>query len=101
MNYLAHIFLSGDDDEIVLGNFIGDFIKGHQWQNFPPGIQKGILLHRRIDDFTDHHLLVRESKKIFLPSYHPYSGVIIDVLFDGFLEKHFTEYSKTDLNTFT
>jgi acyl carrier protein phosphodiesterase len=101
LNHLAHIFLSGDDNEIVLGNFIGDFVKGHQWQNFPPGIQKGILLHRRIDDFTDHHLQVREAKKIFLSSYHPYSGVIIDVLFDGLLAKHFTEYSKTDLNTFT
>lgn len=101
MNHLAHIFLSGDDNEIVLGNFIGDFVKGHQWQNYPPGIQKGILLHRRIDDFTDHHPLAREAKKIFLPSYHPYAGVITDILFDGFLAKYFSEYSSTNLKIFT
>lgn len=101
MNHLAHIYLSGDDRDIILGNFIGDFVKGHQWQSFPPGIQKGILLHRRIDDFTDHHPLVREAKKIFLPAYHPYAGIITDILFDGFLAKHFEQYSSIDLYTFT
>ena len=55
MNYLAHAFLSLNDDEIQLGNLIGDFVKGNKYERYPPKIKKGILLHRHIDSFTDHH----------------------------------------------
>ena len=55
MNYLAHIFLSGDNRKIQIGNFVGDAVKGHAYNKFSPDFRKGILLHRAIDDYTDHH----------------------------------------------
>ena len=55
MNYLAHLLLSGNDEDVIFGNFIGDAIKGKQYQDYSGSIQKGILLHRQIDTFTDSH----------------------------------------------
>ncbi|MGA2151478.1 MAG: DUF479 domain-containing protein, partial [Geobacteraceae bacterium] len=51
MNFLAHLYLSGDDPELLVGNLLGDFVKGRLSGNFPDGIERGIELHRRIDSF--------------------------------------------------
>jgi len=61
LNYLAHIFLSGKDSDLQIGNFIGDFVKGNQFNDFPEGIRNGIILHRSIDHFTDNHEIVKET----------------------------------------
>ncbi|TAG37301.1 MAG: DUF479 domain-containing protein, partial [Cytophagia bacterium] len=61
MNFLAHIFLSGSDELRVVGNFIGDFVKGQKWREYPEKVQEGILLHRFIDGYTDKHTLVLQS----------------------------------------
>ena len=60
MNYLAHTFLSGDSDQVRIGNFIGDYVKGSDFNFYPEGIKKGIILHRHIDYFTDNHPVVQE-----------------------------------------
>jgi acyl carrier protein phosphodiesterase len=85
MNYLAHAYLSFNQDELLMGNFMGDFIKGNQYTIYPKEIQKGIILHRHIDTFTDNHDIIREAKKIFRADYGLFSGVIIDVLMDYYL----------------
>lgn len=100
MNYLAHIFLSGTDDEIMLGNFMGDYVKGRAYNMYPPNIKKGLLLHRRIDSFTDRHKVVHQSMRYFAPKYHKYAGIIIDVLYDHFLIKNWDKYSPQSLEDF-
>ena len=60
MNYLAHVFLSGPNRKVQLGNFVGDAVKGSSYKNYPPDIAKGIQLHRAIDDYTDRHPAVCE-----------------------------------------
>ncbi len=100
MNFLAHIFLSGNDNELMIGNFIADFIKGQKKNEFPPQIVKGIELHRAIDDFTDHHPVTMQSKRRLYPSQHKYSGVVVDLYYDHFLAKHFSAYSKVSLIEF-
>ena len=100
MNYLAHIYLSGDDDDIKIGNFIADFIYGSHYENFPQGIQKGILLHRYIDTFTDAHPIFRQSKKRLFPSFRHYSSVIVDMFYDHFLAKNFEKYSSESIEQF-
>jgi len=65
MNYLAHLLLSGNDEDVIFGNFIGDAVKGKQYQDYSPQIQKGILLHRQIDTFTDAHPVYLQSKRRF------------------------------------
>ena len=86
MNFLAHLYLSGDDPDVMTGNFIGDFVKGRQLaEKYPPGVVSGIELHRAIDSFTDSHPVVAESKKRLRPAYRHYSGVIVDIYYDHFL----------------
>ena len=68
MNFLAHIYLSDDDEQVMIGNFIADFVKGKKKDDYPPAIKKGIELHRSIDDFTDHHPLVLRSKQRISPA---------------------------------
>ncbi len=97
MNFLAHIYLSGDDDLLTIGNFIADGIRGNKYKHLPKGIQNGILLHRQIDTFTDSHLIVKQSKKRLHKKYGHYSGVIVDILYDHFLAKNWEAYSDVPL----
>ncbi|MEZ7506029.1 ACP phosphodiesterase [Flavobacterium sp. Arc2] len=98
MNFLAHIYLSGDNDLIKIGNFMADGIRGKQFKNYPLEVQKGIMLHRAIDTFTDAHPIFRQSTKKLHSRYHHYSGVIVDVFYDHFLAKNWIKYSNQDLD---
>ncbi len=100
MNFLAHIYLSGDNKEVIIGNFIADGIKGSDYKKFPSQIQKGILLHRGIDSFTDQHTIVRKSTARLHENYGHYSGVIVDILYDHFLAKNWTNYHKQPLDEY-
>jgi len=100
MNFLAHLYLSGEDEGLKLGNFIGDYIKGSKYLNYPPNIQKGIILHRRIDSYTDNHRLFREASKLFRQGYGRYSGIVLDLVFDHFLALNWGEYSYYKLRDF-
>tara|TARA_R110002020_G_scaffold51730_1_gene146218 strand:+ start:988 stop:1590 length:603 start_codon:yes stop_codon:yes gene_type:complete len=92
VNFLAHIYLSGDNDLITIGNFMADGIKGTRYLKFPPDIQKGIILHRAIDTFTDAHPIVKKSTRRLHKKYSHYSGVIVDILYDHFLAKNWDQY---------
>ncbi|MEO6313583.1 MAG: ACP phosphodiesterase [Chitinophagaceae bacterium] len=85
MNYLAHAYLSFNQPEILVGNMISDFVKGKKKFDYAPGIQKGIGLHRDIDNFTDTHAANRAAKDVFRPVYRLYSGALVDVVYDHFL----------------
>lgn len=100
MNFLAHVYLSGKSDEIKVGNFIGDYVKGSDYNKYPDLIRKGILLHRSIDNFTDKHPVVSSSKKILYPRYRRYSGVIVDIFFDHFLTMEWDNFSPHPLPEF-
>jgi acyl carrier protein phosphodiesterase len=97
VNYLAHAYLSFGEPEILAGNLISDFVKGKKKFDYSPGIQKGIMLHRAIDEFTDTHQATREAKLFFKPDYGLYAGAFIDVVYDHFLandEKEFPDERK-------
>lgn len=100
MNFLAHIYLSGDNDLLKIGNFMADGIRGKQFLTYPPEIQKGIMLHRAIDTFTDAHPIFRQSTKRLHENYHHYAGVIVDILYDHFLAKNWDSYSDVKLEDF-
>lgn len=100
MNFLAHIYLSGDNDLIKIGNFMADGIRGKQFENFPEEIQKGIILHRSIDTYTDSHDVFRQSTKRLHEKYHHYAGVIVDIVYDHFLAKNWEKYSDEKLDHF-
>lgn len=100
MNYLAHIYLSGNNTELKIGNFIADSVKGKKIKLFSPKVQKGIILHRKIDFFTDHHDIVKSSIQRLKPTYGLYSGVIIDIFYDHFLAANWTSYSDIPLDIY-
>lgn len=101
MNFLAHLYLSGNDPKLMIGNFIGDFVKGkNALAQFQPAIIRGIELHRSIDEFTDTHAIVSESKNRLRPKYRHYSGVIVDVFYDHFLAKNWANFHSTSLPVF-
>lgn len=100
MNFLAHIYLSGDNDLIKIGNFMADGVKGNNYLEYPAEIQQGIILHRAIDTFTDAHPIFRKSKHRLHEKYGHYSGVIIDILYDHFLAKNWKSYSSEPLEEY-
>jgi acyl carrier protein phosphodiesterase len=100
MNYLAHIYLSGDNNLVTVGNFIADGIKGKSYKKYPKDIQTGVLLHRNIDTFTDAHKIVRQSTKRLHENYGHYSGIIVDILYDHFLAKNWSKYCNVPLSEY-
>ncbi|MEX2335963.1 MAG: ACP phosphodiesterase [Fulvivirga sp.] len=101
MNFLAHLYLSGYNEKVMVGNFIGDFVKGKQYENYEPGIKKGILLHRHIDAFTDVHPKVIASKRRLWEKYRHYAGVIVDIFYDHFLAVNWSVYHQMPLVDYT
>jgi acyl carrier protein phosphodiesterase len=101
MNFLAHLYLSQNDTNIIIGNFIADHIRGNNYEGFSKEIQQGILLHREIDTFTDAHKIVRKSKRRLHERYRHYDGVIIDIFYDYFLAKNWDNYSAIPLDIYT
>ena len=98
MNFLAHLYLSGDDRHTMVGNFMGDFVRGRNLhEQFEPRIVKGIELHRAIDEFTDKHPVVSQSKIRLRPKYRHYAPVIVDVFYDHFLARNWNTYHTQDL----
>lgn len=100
MNFLAHIYLSGESDEIKIGNFIGDFVKSSDMEHFSETINRGIRMHWAIDEFTDHHAVVQQSKDRLRPKYGHYAGVIVDIYYDHFLARNWGNYHSTDLRQY-
>ncbi len=100
MNFLAHIYLSGADESVTIGNFIADGIKGKKYLEYPKRIQKGILLHRAIDSYTDKHPTVRQSTARLHENYGHYSGVIVDILYDHYLAKNWKQYHSQPLDEY-
>ncbi|UYW01624.1 ACP phosphodiesterase [Flavobacterium agricola] len=101
MNFLAHIYLSHNNTDLEIGNFIADHVKGKKFESFPNAIANGIIMHRKIDTFTDAHPVFRNSKRYFQPEFGLYSGVIVDVVYDHFLAKNWEQFHDLDLYRFT
>ncbi|NQV49622.1 MAG: DUF479 domain-containing protein [Candidatus Marinimicrobia bacterium] len=100
MNYLAHLLLSPNDELSRLGNIMGDFMRGIDPETLPPEVWSGILLHRSIDAYTDSHRVVRSLREGFSSDRRRFSGVVLDVVFDHFLVKHWSQFSERGFNSF-
>ena len=93
--------MSGDNPEVLIGNFIADHVVGKHYEGYSEDIIKGIVLHRDIDGFTDSHPLVEKGKVRLRPIYHKYSPVIIDIFYDHFLAVYWKDYSKIPLREYS
>lgn len=100
MNFLAHLYLSFGDAELMLGNFIADEIKLSNIQYLPERVQLGIILHRKIDAFTDDHAAFKASVNAFRPFHKKYSAVIVDIINDHLLHQNWKKYNQDDFHNF-
>lgn len=100
MNYLAHMFLSFELEEFVVGQFIADEVKGSAYKNFKPGISEGILLHRFIDHYTDTHPACLELRAELRGEHGLFTPVVMDVFFDYALSNFWKTYSDKPLHQF-
>ena|SRR5436190_5288398 len=100
MNYLAHLFLSRQDPESLIGNLAGDFVKGTLRDEFTPAIRAGIMQHRHIDAFTDTHPQVAAFRRVLIPDHGHYARVIADIFLDHFLSSNWADYSDEPLERF-
>ncbi|NJN42544.1 MAG: DUF479 domain-containing protein [Flammeovirgaceae bacterium] len=102
MNFLAHLYLSEDHPKVMVGNFIGDFVRGRNLtEQFEADVARGIELHRAIDEFTDTHPIVKKSKDRLRPEYRHYSPVIVDIFYDHFLAADWKNYHPVKLEDYT
>jgi len=101
MNYLAHLFLSGEDDQIRFGNYLGDHLRRTQWSEYPERVRLGLELHAHIDQTTDVHPLVQASRQRMRPSQHKFSPVVQDLLYDHFLAKNWERFHPLPLEEYT
>lgn len=100
MNFLAHLFLSCDDEALLIGNYMADFIRNKEVALLPEAVQKGVILHRKIDSYTDQHPLVSQGAKRLHEQHHKYAPVMIDIFYDYFLAKNWSTYSAQPLEAF-
>lgn len=100
MNYLAHLFLAGDHPHNI-GGLLGDFAKGDVWQQYPQELALEIMLHRKIDSYTDSHLIVKQAKLRFPPPKRKYAGIVLDVFYDHVLALNWADYHQQPLTDFS
>jgi acyl carrier protein phosphodiesterase len=100
MNFLFHMLLSGDDEQILAGNFMGDFVKGPLTDRFPERIRQGVTLHRRIDSFASRAELFQCSRRRLDPHYGLYRGVLVDLFYDHFLVTGWNDWSEEPLDRY-
>ncbi|MCB1645762.1 MAG: DUF479 domain-containing protein [Pseudomonadales bacterium] len=101
MNHLAHFHLAGEDPDLIVGGFLGDFVKGRLEDRFPPAITRGIALHRAIDAFTDQHPVTSLSKSRFSPATRRFAPVMVDIIFDYFLARRWEDFHPASLADFS
>lgn len=93
VNYLAHLFLAGDNDAHLVGHMLGDFVRPRDIGGYSRDIQTGIRMHQRVDAFSDSHAAFAASRRRFQPPYRRYAGILVDLAYDHFLALHWDEYS--------
>ncbi len=100
MNWLAHFVLSNHQENLIVGNWLGEFVRGKKYENYPPSIAMGILMHREIDSFTDEHPIVKKATKIFQPHQRKYAPIVVDLFFDYFLFQNWERFETLGFEVF-
>ena len=101
MNTLAHLYLSGNDADLILGNFIGDSVRGGEFSQLDERVQEGVRLHRKIDRFTDQHPIFRQICSLMRGDFGRYCTVVADVFLDHFLARDWERFDARSLEDYT
>ncbi|MHA2708150.1 acyl carrier protein phosphodiesterase [Vibrio owensii] len=100
MNFLAHLHIADHCNSHLMGNLLGDFVKGDPSKQYQTDISNGIKLHRFVDRITDHHVLVEECKPHFTGVARRFAPIALDMFWDHCLAKHWRTFSPQSLDSF-
>ncbi|HEQ3586281.1 TPA: DUF479 domain-containing protein [Vibrio harveyi] len=100
MNFLAHLHIADHCNSHLMGNLLGDFVKGDPSKQYQADISNGIKLHRFVDRITDHHAIVEECKPHFTGVARRFAPIALDMFWDHCLAKHWYSFSKQSLDSF-
>ncbi|WP_045414067.1 acyl carrier protein phosphodiesterase [Vibrio owensii] len=100
MNFLAHLHIADHCNSHLMGNLLGDFVKGDPSKQYQTDISNGIKLHRFVDRITDHHALVEECKPHFTGVARRFAPIALDMFWDHCLAKHWRTFSPQSLDSF-
>jgi acyl carrier protein phosphodiesterase len=101
MNFLAHLWLSEQAGLPLAGAILGDTLRGALPADMPAPLLQSVQLHRRVDAATDRHPRVRAARASFADGQRRYAGILLDVLYDHELARHWRDYSPEPLGDFT
>lgn len=101
MNHLAHALLAGNDEDLILGSLLGDFVHGPVPTGLRPGVERGLRLHRVVDMHTDAHPVVAELRAGIEPPFRRFAGILLDIWFDHLLARDFARWCDTPLLTYS
>ena len=101
MNVRAHALLASPRPEVMLGSLIGDFVRGRIDSALPPDVRAGVALHRAVDGYTDSHEEVLAARRLFVPPFRRYAGILLDVWFDHLLARQWARFGEGDLDDFS
>ncbi len=100
MNLLAHAYLGFGQAELVVGQIAGDFVKGRIDSGLPELIRQGIRMHRQLDRWTDQNRIFRRSCSRIPKTRRRVAGIMIDLLYDHSLARHWSYYSDEELHKY-
>jgi len=95
MNYLCHVWLARDyEPQVILGNLVGDWIKGSRLEEWPEQLIQGVRMHRLVDQLTDD--ITSQYMGIFPQGVRRFGGIALDVFWDHCLSLHWDELGKVE-----
>jgi acyl carrier protein phosphodiesterase len=100
MNHLAHLHLSGTNEQVIVGNFMADAVKGTRLEHLSQGLRAGVRLHRAIDAFADQHPSAFASRERLRKVCGKYAGVALDMVNDHLLAISWAHYAGEPLKDF-
>ena len=92
MNLLAHLYLAGDDHDLIVGQSLGDFLERGWRERVSPAVERGVRHHQQVDLFTDRHPLFRRSRARLPSELRRFAGIVVDIYYDHLLANHWTRF---------
>lgn len=100
MNFLAHLHVVPDRPGLQLGGVLADLVKGPDVAALPADVRAGVVLHRKVDAFTDRHPAVVRSVGRIAAEWGWFSGIVLDIYSDHLLARTWPEWSAEPLRDF-
>jgi len=101
LNFLAHCALGSASDALLVGGFLGDFVKGPVPPDLPIAIQDGIRLHRRLDAYSATDPDMRASVARLPAELRRFAPPFVDLLADHLLALDFAAQHGEPLGAFS